>query len=84
MTLLVSFNITAFIAQLFPLNGLNSHRVDVSLKSRYDDQSEMDDDDDIDHRTEHGDQDEACRGISSEFYFCYLFLFYLCRGLVIQ
>ncbi|CAO2820023.1 unnamed protein product [Amaranthus hypochondriacus] len=55
-----------FIAQLFPLNGLNSPGVDVSPKSRYDDQSEMDDDDDIDHRTEHCDQDEPCREESSQ------------------
>lgn len=54
-------NITAFIAQL---NGLNSPRVDVSPKSKYNDRLSMDDGDaDIDEHTKYCNQDEARRGI---------------------
>ncbi|XP_048501057.1 protein TPX2 isoform X2 [Beta vulgaris subsp. vulgaris] len=56
-----------FVAQLYPLNGLNSPNVDASPKSRYEERLSMDDaDDDVDNgrHKEHYDRAEAYRGPS--------------------
>lgn len=70
--------IAAFVAQLYPLNGLNSPNVDASPKSRYEERLSMDDaDDDVDNgrHKEHYDRAEAYRGINWCVWLviCYLF-----------